>query len=342
MAKRFKSLEDYGIIGNLQTCALISRDGSIDWLCFPYLESPSLFAALLDIQRGGYFRINPITKYSSVQSYIENTNILQTTFTTPLGIVVITDFMKPEVRGDNHYAREVFRKVECVNGAIEMKITFSPRFEYAKIIPDFKLKEEGVIAQTKAESLFLQSPVPLNINQPGAAGVVSLTVGKAAWFILQYKHHIFLSAGDCNKFLAETKRFWHVWAHKCGHSGCVMEGPWHNLVVRSGLALKLLSNPQTGAIAAAATTSLPEKIGGVRNWDYRYTWIRDSSFTAQALFHLGHIKESQDFRRWMRGIVSKTKDPSMIRIMYGLNGEVDLKEQILENLSGYRDRKSVV
>jgi len=341
MAERFKDLEDYGIIGNLQTCALIGRDGSIDWLCFPYLESPSVFAALLDIERGGYFQIQPAAKYESLQSYVENTNILQTTFTTPLGVVVITDFMKPEGRRDNYYAREVFRKVECISGTVELEINFNPRFDYAKVIPDFKLTEEGVIAQTKDESIFLQTPVPFNIYGQEVKGRVSLTGGKVIWFVLQHEHNLSLSDRDCSKLLIEVKRFWRSWTHKCSHSGCVFEGPWHNLVVRSGLILKLLSNPETGAIAAAATMSLPEKIGGVRNWDYRYVWIRDSSFTAQALFHVGHIKESQDFRRWMRGIVSKTKDPSLIRIMYGLNGEVDLKEQILSNLSGYRNSSPV-
>ena len=341
MAVQFKNLEDYGVIGNLQTCALIGRDGSIDWLCFPYLESPSVFAALLDKERGGYFYIHPNAKYESLQSYIENTNVLQTTFAAPLGVVVVTDFMNPEGRKDDHYAGEVFRKVECVNGTVELEINFSPRFDYARAVSDFEIAEGGVIAQAKNESLFLQSPIALNIDGQSAKGTISLRGGEAVWFVLQYKHHISLSDKDCNKFLADTKRFWSSWAHKCLRSECILEGPWHNIVVRSGLILKLLANPETGAIAAAATTSLPEKIGGVRNWDYRYAWVRDSSFTAQALFHLGHIKESQDFRRWMRGIVVKTEDPSQIQIMYGLNGEVDLKEEVLDNLSGYKNSSPV-
>ena len=341
MKTHFKDLEDYGIIGNLETCALIGRDGSIDWLCFPHLESASIFAALLDGERGGHFRIKPIKKYESVQAYIENTNILQTTFTTPLGIAVVTDFMKPEGRKDNHYAREVFRKVECIKGEVELEINFSPCFEYAKVSPRFELTESGIIAQTRKENLFLQSSAPLEIQEKLAQGITTLTEGKTEWFVLEYNHCIPLSYRDCERALSDVKRFWHQWVRKSMHSLCVIEEHWHSLVIRSGLVLKLLANPETGAIAAAPTTSLPEKIGGVRNWDYRYAWIRDSSLTAQALFHIGHSKESKDFRRWMRGIVNEVKDPSRIGIMYGLQKEADFEEQILENLSGYKNSSPV-
>ncbi len=337
----YKDLEDYGIIGNLETCALIGIDGSIDWLCLPCLESPSVFAALLDIERGGYFRINPIIKYESFQTYIENTNILQTTFTTPSGIAVITDFMKPEGKKDNIYARAVFRKVECIKGEVELKISFKPRFDYAKELPVFELIEEGIIARGKNENLSLQSPVPLEIYEQEARGALTLEGGKTAWFILQYNHRVSLSSRDCEDLLIEAGIFWHNWVHRCVPSECIMDDPLYDLVVRSALVLKLLSNPESGAIAAAPTTSLPEYIGGVRNWDYRYAWIRDASFTSQALFHLGHDKESQDFRRYMRKILSKTKDPSLIRIMYGLNGEADLEERIMENLSGYKNSSPV-
>lgn len=341
MSAYFKDLEDYGIIGNLETCALIGRDGSIDWLCLPYLESPSVFAALLDMERGGHFRINPATKYESFQSYVKNTNILQTTFTTPLGVAVVTDFMKPEGRKGNVYARAVFRKVECIKGEADLEISFRPRFDYAKELPGFELTGEGIIARGGNENLFLQSPVPLEIHEQEARRVLTLKGGKTAWFILQYNHCISMSPSDCEDLLRKARRFWHNWAHKCLPSGCVLDGPWYDLVVRSALVLKLLSNPESGAIAAAPTTSLPEHIGGVRNWDYRYAWIRDASFTSQALFHSGHDKESQDFRRYMSGILSRTEDPSLIRIMYGLNGEADLEEQIVENLSGYKNSSPV-
>ncbi len=341
MAVQFKNLEDYGVIGNLQACALIGRDGSIDWLCFPYLESPSVFAALLDTERGGYFQIQPAAKYESLQSYIENTNILQTTFNTPLGAAVITDFMKPEGRKEDHYVREVFRKVECIKGEVDLEISFSPRFKYAKVLPDFELTETGIIAQTQNESLFLQSPASLKVYDHEAGSIMTLTGGKTAWYVLQYNHRVPLSEQDCEKLLSSVREFWLRWVHNSLRSIYAVEGHWHSLVVRSGLVLKLLANPETGAIAAAPTTSLPEKIGGVRNWDYRYCWIRDSSLTAQALFHIGHVKESQDFRRWMRDIVGQTKDPSSIQVMYGLDGEVDLEERILENLSGYKDSSPV-
>ncbi|MFX1466681.1 MAG: glycoside hydrolase family 15 protein [Promethearchaeota archaeon] len=341
MALDYKDLEDYGIIGNLETCALIGRDGSIDWLCFPYIESPSLFAAILDTKRGGHFRITPITKYESIQSYINNTNILQTTFSTPLGVAIITDFMDVKGREKNKNVRMVFRKIECVKGDVTLEISFKPRFEYAKLLPDFENLENGLIALGNDQRLFLQSLFPFEINDKEARGVVSVAKGESFWLVLQYNLQEFLQSNDCEKYLNNVKKFWQDWAHKCVRSECVLEGPWHEPTIRSGLILKLLANPDSGAIAAAPTTSLPEVIGGVRNWDYRYAWIRDASFTIQALFHLGHVKEAQDFRKWINEIVETVKDPSKIQILYGIHGEVDLKERILEHISGYRSSSPV-
>jgi GH15 family glucan-1,4-alpha-glucosidase len=341
-ATDYKDLEDYGIIGNLETCALVGRDGSIDWLCFPYLESPSLFAALLDAERGGHFWTKPLTKYESIAAYIENTNILQTTFITALGTVAITDFMPVEDREETQSVRVVFRKVEWITGEVELEISLKLRFDYARAVPDLELVEDGIACRWKDESLFLQAPIRLQIQDGEARGVISGSAGETAWFALQYNHHAPLQPEDMERLLKKTEKFWRGWAHQCESQACIFAAPWHDLVVRAGLVLKLLANPETGAIAAAPTTSLPERIGGVRNWDYRYAWIRDAALTVQALFHLGHMKEWQDFRRWIEAIMQRAKeDPSRMEIMYGLHGEADLEERILDHLGGYKDSSPV-
>jgi GH15 family glucan-1,4-alpha-glucosidase len=338
----FKHLEEYGIVGNLETCALIGRDGSVDWLCFPYLESPSVFSALLDEERGGHLRIKPVTKYESIQSYDGHTNILLTTFTTPLGDAVVTDFMPVKGTKEIGSVSVLLKKIECVNGMIKMAVSVKPRFNYAAVIPDVEPAESGIIFRQQDEFLFFQSSVPLFIHDGEAIGSLALKTGDFVWFALQYNHHSPLNPGDPEKILKVTKEFWLDWAHKCDIGSCLIEEPWHHLAVRSGLVLKLLSNPDTGAIAAAATTSLPERIGGTLNWDYRYAWIRDASLTDQALFHLGHLTEAQAFRHWIIGIVGDaTGEPGDIMTMYTLHGGETLEEKVLERLTGYEGSRPV-
>jgi GH15 family glucan-1,4-alpha-glucosidase len=337
----YKNLEDYGIIGNLETCALVGKDGSVDWLCFPHLDSPSVFAALLDAETGGHFSIRPTTKYDSLQSYAGDTNILQTTFSTPLGNAVITDFMPVKGMEDTGPQSTIFRKVECVKGMVKLAVSVRPRFNYAAVIPDAEPTESGLIFTHRDEFLFFQSPVPVFVHDGGADGSMTLKEDDSLWFMLQYNHNEPLQPKQCDKIIAKVKKFWQDWAHTCNRDTCVIDDPWHHLAVRSGLVLKLLSNPDSGAIAAAATTSLPEMIGGVRNWDYRYSWIRDASFTNQALFHLGHVAEARDFRNWLIGIAEAAGDPSRIMTMYPLRGEKDIGERVLDHLSGYEGSKPV-
>lgn len=331
----YKELEEYGIIGNLETCALIGADGSVDWLCFPYLESPSVFGGLLDNVHGGFFSITPVAKYKSIQSYVKFTNILQTTFNTSLGIAKITDFMPVKHVEDPKFLRALFRKIDWIEkGRIELEVRFAPKFDYGRGIPRLEKTDGGIIAKWKDQTLFLQSPVPLEIKDGEAIGYVREALGKTLWFVMQYDHSAPFDLNDCDQMLKRTEKFWGDWSHTCEGGSCVFNAPWHDLIIRSGLILKLLANPDTGSIAAAPTASLPEKIGGVRNWDYRYAWVRDSAFTAQALYHLGHIREAKDYRRWIKEIVWKSK-PQDIKVMYNLHGEKDLSEKIIDNLSGY-------
>ena len=346
MKNEFKDIENYGIIGNLETCAVIGNDGSIDWLCLPYLESSSIFAAILDNERGGHFAIQPVSKFSSFQNYIKETNILQTTFNTPFGMVTITDFMPVKLYIGTKQHRTLFRKVKCTEGHIRLELSFKPRFNYARDIPDFKLIEEGASCSFRDENLFLNTTVPLKIEEEKVISEFNMRKDMEIWFVLQYNQQEHcspkypLNYDDFNKKLDGMQEYWQHWTYKC-HKICVLEDIWHDIIARSGLVLKLLANPESGAIAAAATTSIPECTGGVRNWDYRYAWIRDSSYTIQALFHLEHVQESQDYMRWINSIIKQDTHPSDIRIMYPLHKDETIDEQILEYLSGYKQSSPV-
>ncbi len=339
----FKDIEDYGIVGNLETCGLIGRDGSVDWLCFPYLESPAQFAALLDTQGGGQFSLRPVTKYKSIQVYEDDTNILKTTFTTPLGIVSITDFMPVDKRGHHQYRRALFRKISWEKGTVELGVHFKPRWSYGAFPPKWTALEQGLKAAEPGSDhfIFLQISVKLELNEQQAEGIIQGKAGDQAWTIMSYNDDHPLDPQRCAEYLQQTKHYWQHWARHTSPSLSMVNAPWQELVIRSGLVLKLLANPDNGAIAAAATTSLPERIGGLRNWDYRYAWIRDSAFTVQALFHLGHEEEARAFRRWIKGVLQQAKDPEHLKIMYGLHGEADLEEKVLQHLSGYKDSSPV-
>lgn len=341
MQNGYKDIEDYGIIGNLETCALVGDDGSIDWLCLPYLESPSVFAAILDNERGGHFAIQPVSKFHSFQAYIRHTNILRTTFNTPFGMVAITDFM-PVIGDDSPRYRSIYRKVECIEGHSRLKLDFKPRFNYARNIPDFQLIEEGIICTYENEKLVLNTKIPLKIEDNTVKGQFDMVKNDKLWFALHYERpdENSFDYEYCDSKLELTKRYWQDWTNKWPKI-CILRGIWRDTIIRSGLVLKLLANPHNGAIAAAVTTSLPESIGGVRNWDYRYAWIRDSAYTIQALFHLEHIEESDDFMRWVNNLLKQDSHPSNIRIMYPIHQDVDLDEKILEHLSGYRNSSPV-
>ncbi len=340
MQMHFKDIEDYGIIGNLQTCALVGKDGSIDWLCFPELGSASVFAALLDVEKGGYFRVSPVDKYESFQMYYGKSNILITYFKTAFGDLKLTDFMPVIERKNQKSERALFRKIESTEDNFKIEIKFAPRFRYAQDTSLLRHSKHGVAAESKNERLFLQSSFPLRICEAEAVGVFELRKGRPQWLILMYNGERYVKSAECEDKLVKTKNYWTGWERRHQPHKKIFQGPLYDIIVRSGLVLKLLTNPSTGSIAAAATTSLPEEIGGVRNWDYRFAWIRDASFTSQALFHLGHVKEVREFMSWIESIIRK-KGPSDLRIMYGLHGQTELKEKILNNLSGYKNSAPV-
>lgn len=334
MADRYKDLEDYGLIGNLETCALVGQDGAIDWCCLPHLQSPSVFASILDADRGGAFAIRPQAKFSSHQTYSGQTNILETNFQTPAGVVTLTDFMPVRTDHDNA-PRAIMRKVACDDGMVQMALRFRPRFDYARVVPTLEPASNGIIAHAQDLRLFLQTPVDVDVHSAGAEAQWSMSGGDVVWFVLHVDDDATFAPDRCAKLLEETKRYWSDWTHTCDGEECEVAGPWHEIAVRSALVLKLMTDPVIGTIVAAPTTSLPEAIGGVRNWDYRYVWLRDASFTVQALHTMGHLEEARDYFRWFRDICDKD-NPEHIRIMYTLKGENVPEEQILDHLEGYR------
>lgn len=344
----FLPIGDYGVVGNLETCALVGRDGSVDWLCLPHIESPSVFAAILDPEIGGDFTIQPAGEFETEQSYRERTNVLDTTFRTDSGTATVTDFMP--IIGKQHTVdvpkRALYRRVECTEGTLDIDVTFAPRFDYARTETTLESADGNVMATGESEQgdekLFLQSPVALDTRAGTATGSLSLAAGETAWFICQYGDYDPLEPAEAEALLSRTVDFWKGWVHHCTDSQrCLFSGPWHDLVIRSELVCKLLMRRETSAIAAAPTTSLPETIGGERNWDYRFNWIRDAAFTVQALHELGHAEEAEDYFRGCLDYVREDEPGTVEQPFYSIDDGGLPDEEELDHLSGYRNSTPV-
>jgi GH15 family glucan-1,4-alpha-glucosidase len=341
----YKKISDYGIIGNLRTVALIGLDGSIDWLCLPFLDSPSAFGALLDDEKGGRFRICPQGEYDSVARYISGTNILVTSFRTSQGTVRLTDFMPvdEERARDESAPVEIYRHLEAVEGRVDMELILEPRCDYARAgEPEIEIAPEGVVASGGGMSVLLASELEMEKAKGRCSARWTLQEGQRVWFRLSHGDGSGpLHAEEADRLLTGTSMYWKRWlaARETGRSFEL--GQRTEMMDRSALVLKLLHYAPTGAIAAAATTSLPEVIGGERNWDYRYTWVRDASFTLQALFDLGHLSETENYLKWMEGLMRRGSGVEGMKIMYGLRGEEDLREVELGHLDGYKGSRPV-
>ena len=351
----YTPLEDYGVVGNLETCVLVGGDGSIDWCCLPRLESSSVFAAILDVERGGHFSLRPSGSFTADQRYVPATNVLEVEFSTESGTAVLTDFMP--MLGDDPAAPFsepwVYRRVACTDGAVDIAVEFEPRFDYARARTSVEPADGGVLARGNGEHVSLTTPTgtSLDVEDTAAYGTYRLEEGEDAWYTLQYGQRKRPASVDPEALLQRTIDYWRGWVHECPSEdgttpddadACLFSGTWHDEVVRSELVLKLLMHHRTGAIAAAPTTSLPEKIGGPRNWDYRFSWIRDAAFTVQALYKLGHVAETTAYFDWCLDVVhteSETLQP--LQPLYGLRGERNLTEEVLDHLSGYRDSAPV-
>ncbi|HXK32751.1 MAG TPA: glycoside hydrolase family 15 protein [Dehalococcoidia bacterium] len=339
----FPPQSEYALIGDMQSCALVSRGGSIDWLCFPRFDSPSTFGRILDWERGGYFQLVPRGITSVERSYVPNTNVLETTFHTGTGSARLTDFMPVDCEQDEEIpapretrARlEVARILVCTRGSIEFEMECHPRFDYGTIVPHAHLSNgHAGVAHGGADCIEIHSSAKLRAVEGGFTASGRLAKGEQVHAAVSYRDHRYdhhvdpIDHGLWDKRLRDTICYWERWSDKNTY-----EGPYRDEVMRSALVLKALTYSPTGAIIAAPTTSLPEVIGGVRNWDYRYTWIRDATLALYALFILGYTEEAEDFKSWLEwSTLGRARD---LQPMYGVRGERRLHEIELSGLSGH-------
>ncbi|MCW2877202.1 MAG: glycoside hydrolase 15-related protein [Sphaerisporangium sp.] len=329
-------IEDYAIIGDMQSAALVGRDGSIDWLCLPRFDSPACFSALLGEERNGHWWIGPAgteRRLSTRRRYRENTLILETEWDTEGGTVRVTDFMPPR-----HANPDLVRIVECVAGTVEMATQIRIRFDYGRIVPWVRRSDGLLQAIGGPDSVWVHSPVPLQGGDYAHRATFRMSAGDRLPFVFTWhpSHSPKPEQIDPIKELEKTDKMWRDWVDQC-HSQT--EEQWREAVVRSLITLKALTYAPTGGIVAAATTSLPEDLGGVRNWDYRYCWLRDATMTLDALIGAGYVEEARDWREWLlRAIAGRPQD---LQIMYGVAGERRLPEMELSWLDGYEDSRPV-
>jgi GH15 family glucan-1,4-alpha-glucosidase len=339
----YQPIENYGIIGDLHTVALVGMNGSIDWFCFPNFDSPSVFAAILDEKRGGHFSIFPTCDdITYKQLYWPETNVLITRFFSPNGVGEIIDYMTtPKQGGNNEYGHRLFRRVNVLRGSMPFRMECRPAFNYAQDDHTLEIDIHGASFYSPSLSLGLSSSLLLQQENNAAVRNFTLNDGGSAIFILQ---EIKPGAGcgacltekEAFEVFVETVRYWRRWLSKCTYTG-----RWREMVHRSALALKLLTFEPTGAIVAAPTCSLPEGIGGERNWDYRYTWIRDAAFTLYGFLRIGLTDEAARFMHWLEGRCHELNPDGSLQIMYGIDGRHDLTEETLHHLEGYKASRPV-
>ncbi|MGB8424480.1 MAG: glycoside hydrolase family 15 protein [Desulfobacterales bacterium] len=335
----YQPIENYGIIGDMHTAALVGMNGSIDWLCFPHFDSPSVFAAILDHEKGGCFKIAPAAgKPTCRQHYWPDTNVLITRFLMAEGVGEITDYMtaNDRTRGADSHRHQVFRKVAAVRGDMIFRLECRPAFNYARHRHEVTISEHGAVFHSAELNLALSTRIPLQAKAGGAVAEFTLREGQTAVFVFQSAEldgscPACLSDSEAAAVFAQTIDFWQRWLSKCTYTG-----RWREMVYRSALVLKLLTFVPTGAIIAAPTTSLPETIGGGRNWDYRYTWIRDAAFTLYGFLRIGFTDEAARFMEWLAARSHELDPDDSLQIMYSIEGRHRLDEKILTHLEGYR------
>lgn len=341
----YKPIASYGVIGDMHSVALVGMDGSIDWLCLPRFDSPSVFGSILDCGKGGYFRIAPVWKCQHKQMYLPDTNVLLTRFLSAEGVAEITDFMpvREESGGlTQQRGHQLVRVVRAIRQPVTFRLECSPAFDYARQPHTASQNAGGVLFESAAGSFGLLSDIPLTVENNCAEAEFTLQPNETLTFALRHDE----GHCDCDlmdqpvngeQLLTDTVRYWRAWM-----SHCKYKGRWREMVNRSALVLKLLTYEPTGAVVAAATTSLPESIGGVRNWDYRFTWVRDAAFTVYALMRLGYTREAAAFTNFMHQRARESETVSgPLNVMYGIDGRHHLDEEDLLHLDGYRGSKPV-
>jgi GH15 family glucan-1,4-alpha-glucosidase len=340
-------IADYAMLSDCRSAALVSRHGSVDWLCFPRFDGPSVFCRLLD-PAGGYFAIRPAGDFQVSRRYVDGTMALETTFTTPAGTAVLTDALAigPNERGHDigtHSPSMLLRSVACARGEVDLVAVCAPRPEYGLSHPALEPVPGGLVAHYGADRLLMATPVGFNVDGATATARFRLTVGQATAFALGHgyaarKLPTLPTAEQIAARIEDTVAGWRSWSalHQ------KYEGPWHDLVHHSGRVLQALTFAPTGAIVAAPTTSLPEVVGGERNWDYRYTWVRDASMTMEALWVAACPDEASKFFLFLAHAgSSQLRSGADLQIMFGVRGDRDLTERELPHLAGWRSSRPV-
>ncbi len=336
----FEPIENYGVIGNMRSIALVGVNGSIDFLCYPNFDSPTVFAALLDDESGGCFQIQPQFEEKRVrQLYLPETNILLTRFLADEGVAELTDYMP--IGNDGEQPNEIIRTVAVIRGEVDFKMRCQPRFNYAMCGHTVSIEDRYAIFSPASDScplLALYSTVALRQQSADVTSNFRLRAGEKATFVFggvrapgQQPEMEFVE-----QRFHETARFWRKWIAKSKY-----KGRWREMVNRSALMLKLLTSREHGSLIAAPTFSLPEEIGGVRNWDYRFTWLRDAAFTLYALIRLGFVEEADAFIGWLKGRLGDDAERGPLQVMYGIDGRQKLDELILDHLQGYEHSQPV-
>jgi len=340
-AEPYPPIADYGLISDMHSSALVSRTGSIDWCCFPRFDSGAVFSRILDWHKGGYFQVAARGLRSVRRRYVPGTNVLETTFETDTGAAKLTDFMpthphsRPEEPLEVGGRQQVTRILECASGSVRFMLECRPRFDYGTIVPHAVLNSPNSgFAHGGADALSVYCSAPLRQADNGFQAEGLLRAGEKLCAAVTYQSRISHAAeafeeGGIAQRLAETMRFWREWSALCTYNG-----EYRDDVLRSALTLKALTYAPSGALVAASTTSLPEAMGGSRNWDYRFTWIRDATFALYALSIIGYTAEATAFKDWLEwSTLGRARD---LQIMYGLGGERRLTEVDLPKLEGYR------
>ena len=336
----FQPIENYGVVGNMRSLALVGVNGSIDFLCFPRFDSPSVFAALLDPEKGGFFCIQPeLDNEHTKQLYLPDTNILLTRFLSEEGIAELTDFMP--ILGET-VPNQLIRMVRVIQGDVEFKVQCHPRFDYARMEHTVERREGAVVFRPAGDALpamVLRATVPLIVEGDGVVQSFRLNTGETAMFVFGEdgdEVRAVLDPEAIEERFRYTSQYWRDWIAQSQYTG-----RWREMVNRSALLLKLLTDHEYGSIVAAPTFGLPERIGGARNWDYRYTWLRDSSFSLYAMMRLGFTDEIAQFQKWLKGLFDYDSEQGPLQVLYALDGRREVPELELSHLRGYMDSRPV-
>jgi len=336
---RYPPIADHGLVGDLQTAALVSSEGVVDWFAAPRFDSPSIFAALLDHDGGGHFRIAPThPDVTCKQLYFPDTAILVTRFMSQDGVGEVVDFMPPHKTRKPSDRHTLIRLIRAVRGTVDFALECRPRFDYGRAEHQLDIAEHGARFRAPSTEAYLQATFPLEADGQDVLGTVRLKAGQTAGAVFA----VGVSGGDTpgpltveavHAHAGETGHFWHDWLRQSRY-----RGRWPELVHRSVITLKLLTYAPTGALVAAATMGLPEQVGGERNWDYRFTWIRDGSLSVRAMLDLGFVDEATAFMHWLvdRLREREGKEDEPLQTMYRVDGSPDLPEQNLDHFEGYR------